>query len=63
MNIGKNIKAMRQEYNKSAKDIAVECGVQPQTVYAWEAGRIKISLKHLVEIADLFEVPLDELVK
>ncbi|WP_212508642.1 helix-turn-helix domain-containing protein [Litoribacterium kuwaitense] len=57
-----NLQRIRQEHNVSRQAIADQLGLTPQAYGNYENGRRQPSLSILCQLADLFNVSLDELV-
>lgn len=62
MSIGKNIKRLRESQGMSQIDLAAITGVTDKAVSTWESDLKIPRLKVLIQIADYFDVTLDELV-
>ena len=58
---GNNIERLRTEYGISYKDIQYACGVSFQAVYKWMRGVNLPSIDHLVILADMLDVTVDDL--
>ena len=63
MNIGKKLKEKRQEANLTQKELAEILHVSRQTISSWEVGRTYPDLDVLVAISELYDTPLDDLLK
>ncbi|WP_050636727.1 helix-turn-helix domain-containing protein [Candidatus Stoquefichus sp. SB1] len=63
MKLQENLTVLRKQKGFSQEDLAYQLGVSRQSVSKWESGISVPELERLIEIADLFEVTLDELVK
>lgn len=63
MDIGKKLKQKRQEANLTQKELAEILHVSRQTVSSWEVGRTYPDLDVLVAISELYDTPLDDLLK
>lgn len=61
MSIAKNIKVLREHRNMSQNDLAKLLQVTDRAVSAWETGVKEPRIKNLRKIADLFDLPLPEL--
>ena len=61
MNIGKNIKQLRQQRNLTQEQIALQLGVSYQAVSKWENDANTPDIELLPKIADLFDVSIDSL--
>lgn len=63
MDIGKKLKEKRLEANYTQKDLAEILNVSRQTISSWEVGRTYPDLDVLIAISDLYNTPLDDLLK
>lgn len=61
MNIGNNIKQLRQQKNLTQKQVAEKLGVSSQAVSKWENNVNTPDIALLPEIAELFGVSIDAL--
>lgn len=61
MDIGENIKAVREHHNMSQSDFAKLLNMTASAVSAWELGTREPRIKNLRQIADLFQIPMSEL--
>lgn len=59
--LNQNIKDLRMKKNLSQADFALELGVSQAQVSHWERGIVP-GLTYLIQMADYFDVSLDELV-
>ena len=60
-NTGRNIKDICREHGVSVDDIADKLGVSVQTIYSWFSARKMPTVDHLIELADVLGVTVDEL--
>lgn len=49
--------------NLGAEKLAALLDVSVQTVYSWFSGIKKTTIEHMVELADILEVSIDEIIK
>ena len=63
MDVGKNIRNLRLEHDMSMKDLAAKLGVADSAICRWENNQAKLTLDMAVKIADLFGIPMEELVR
>lgn len=63
MDIGKKLKEKREEANLTQKELAEILHVSRQTISSWEVGRTYPDLDVLVAISELYDTPLDDLLK
>ena len=63
MKLYENLSSLRKQKGYSQEEFAYLLGVSRQSVSKWESGASIPELERLVEIANIFEVSLDELVK
>lgn len=61
MTIGENIKRLRMEKNMSQEQLAEALSVSRQSVSKWETGKNNPDMDKLIQLANLFEVPILEL--
>lgn len=61
MDIGENIKAVREHHNMSQSDFAKLLNMTASAVSAWELGTREPRIKNLRQITDLFQIPMSEL--
>ncbi|MHB1798919.1 MAG: helix-turn-helix domain-containing protein [Vulcanimicrobiaceae bacterium] len=53
---GSKIRALRRRLGLSARDFATFFGVRPETIYAWEEGRIRPSPDHATRLRALARI-------
>lgn len=58
MNIGENIKAVREHHNMSQNDFAKLLNMTASAVSAWELGTREPRVKNFRQIAELFQIPM-----
>ncbi|MEG0366635.1 MAG: helix-turn-helix transcriptional regulator [Coprobacillus sp.] len=63
MKLQDNLIQLRKQKGYSQEDLAYQLGVSRQSVSKWESGVSVPELDRLVEIADFYDVSLDELVR
>ncbi len=63
MDIGKKLKEKREERNLTQKELSEILHVSRQTISSWEVGRTYPDLDVLVAISELYDTPLDDLLK
>ncbi|MEG0276015.1 MAG: helix-turn-helix transcriptional regulator [Coprobacillus sp.] len=63
MKLQDNLIKLRKQKGYSQEELAYQLGISRQSVSKWESGVSLPELDRLVEIADLYEVSLDELVR
>lgn len=63
MDIGKKLKVKRTEADLTQKELAEILHVSRQTISSWEVGRTYPDLDVLVAISELYDTPLDDLLK
>ena len=61
MKFDENLREFRKEKGYSQEELSVKLGVTRQTVSKWENGSAMPDLKKLTELAEFFEVSMDEL--
>jgi len=55
------VKTLRKERHMTQKQVAAELGIRYTAYQAYEYGKSEPNLDHLLQLADLFDVTLDEL--
>lgn len=63
IDIGKKLKEKREERNLTQKELSEILHVSRQTISSWEVGRTYPDLDVLVAISELYDTPLDDLLK
>lgn len=61
-NITQSIKLLRKNNNLSQAHLGRALGVSRSKISSWELGRRELSLKDAVQVANFFNVSLDDLV-
>ena len=59
--LGKRLRELRVKNEMSQEDVARAIGVSPQAISKWETGKSDPEIGSLIPLADLFHVPVDEL--
>ena len=57
----KTIRELRDEHGWTQLELAVKVGVTPLTVYNWERGKYEPSASKLRQIAQAFDVSMDDI--
>ncbi|RPK04765.1 helix-turn-helix domain-containing protein [Priestia endophytica] len=63
MNLGEQLKDLREKHNMSREDLAQKMNVSRQAVYKWETNKDYPDIDNLIRLSDLYEVTLGELIK
>lgn len=63
LNLGEQLKRLREEKNLSREELAQEMNVSRQAVYKWESNKGYPDIENLIKLSDLYNVTLDELIK
>ncbi|PFM64626.1 transcriptional regulator [Bacillus cereus] len=63
MNLGSQLKKLRESKNFSQEDVARKVGVTRQAVYKWESNKSYPDIDNLILLSELYEVTIDELIK
>lgn len=63
MNIGEQLKNLREQHSMSREELAQKMNIARQSVYKWEMNRGYPSIDNLIRLSDLYKVTLDELIK
>ena len=60
---GKRIENLRKESGFSVSELQEHLGFNtPQSIYKWQKGKVVPTVDHLVALASLFEVTMDEII-
>lgn len=62
MPLNKKIKELRKERNMSQEELAELIDVTRQAVTKWERGASSPDMKHLIQIATIFNVPIEKII-
>lgn len=60
--IAKRVRKLRLSKGMTQDDLAEKCHVTRQAVSNWEMGKTSISVEYLMVLAELFDVPIDEII-
>ena len=60
--LGQNLKDMRIRNKYNQEDIAEQLGVTKQTISNWEKGKRTPDINHLIKLANIYQVTLDNLI-
>ncbi len=63
MTLGENLKDLRKAKGIGQDILAEELNVSVKTISHWETGYSEPSVAQLIQLAEFFEVSIDELVK
>lgn len=63
MNLSSNIVRVRKLNNMSQNELANRLKVSRQTIYNWENNKSLPDLFNMVKISEMFDVPIDSLIK
>lgn len=63
MNISNKIQKLRKSYGWSQEEMAEKLSVSRQAVGKWESGQSFPEINKLIEISDIFAVPVDRLIR
>lgn len=56
-----NLKSIRKQHHIRQKDLATAIGVSPKIVYKWENGSATPSIRAVLLIAHVLNIPVDRL--
>ena len=56
-----NLAKIRKKHNLSQNDIAQILGTTQQTINRYENGQVDMSVTRFIELADFYQISLDEL--
>ena len=62
MDFSDNLKALRKEYGVGQGTVAEALNTTVKTISHWETGYTEPSIAQLIQLADFFDISLDELV-
>ena len=62
MKLAQSLRAARESAGKSQTEIAITLGIQRTQYIRYEKGEREIPVHHLVALADLYGLTLDELI-
>ncbi|WP_018921740.1 helix-turn-helix transcriptional regulator [Salsuginibacillus kocurii] len=63
MELGSQLKRLREEYNMSQEELSKKLGVSRQAVYKWESNKGYPDIENLIELSEIFNVTIDEIIK
>ncbi|PEC23719.1 helix-turn-helix domain-containing protein [Bacillus cereus] len=63
MNLGEQIKKLRESKGFSQEDVAKKIGVTRQAVYKWENDKSCPDIENLILLSEMYNVTLDKLIK
>ncbi|CKG37984.1 transcriptional regulator [Streptococcus pneumoniae] len=63
MNLGEQLKKLRESKGFSQEDVAKKIGVTRQAVYKWENDKSYPDIDNLILLSEMYNVTLDELIK
>lgn len=61
--LGNKLKSLRVQSNYTQKEIAEKLIITPQTISKWELGVSSPSIEMLIQLADLYNVSVDEMIR
>ncbi len=62
-NLAENLKALREQYGYTLKDVAKQLGITYQSYHAYERGLTVPTLQNFIKLAKLYDVSLDDLIE
>lgn len=63
MKFNENLIELRKQKGYSQEELAYQLGVSRQSISKWESGLSIPELERIIELADLFEISIDDLVR
>lgn len=57
------LKELRKQSKKTAAEVAAALGIAVSTYYGYEHGLRRISLEHVLTLAELYDVTADEIIR
>ncbi|MDD5773762.1 MAG: helix-turn-helix domain-containing protein [bacterium] len=61
--IGLNLRRVREQNGFTQEAIAKKLGVSRQAVCMWESGKREVSVSKLIEVAEIFNMSIDEIIR
>lgn len=61
MNIGEKLKELRLSYNLTQSDLAIKLCISRVNYTRYENGKVRPDYETLINIADFYDISLDEL--
>jgi transcriptional regulator with XRE-family HTH domain len=61
MNIGDNLKVIRNKKNISQQDVADYLGIDRKTYVSWESGSVEIKSSYIPKLAEYLQVEINDL--
>ncbi len=62
MKFSKNLKSLRSSCGVGQKQLAEKLNISLKTISHWETGYSEPSIMQLIQLADYFDISIDELV-
>lgn len=63
MNLGEQLKSLREQHNMSREELAQQMNVSRQAVYKWETNKGYPDIDNLIKLSELYDITLDKLIK
>lgn len=63
MSFKDNLKNLRMEKSLSQKQLAEKLNITLKTISHWETGYTEPSIAQMIQLADIFKITIDELIK
>ena len=63
MNVGEQLRHLREHHQMSREELAQEMNASRQAIYKWETNKSYPAIDNLIQLSELYEVTLDELIK
>ncbi len=61
-NLGEELKYQRILRNKTLKQVETDTGISNSNLSRWECGKVLLNIDFCIQLADYYEISLDELV-
>src|SRR5699024_448916 len=63
MELGNQLKKLREEHQLSQESLAVKVNVSRQAIYKWKNNKGYPDIENLIVISDIFDVTIDEIIR
>lgn len=63
MELGNQLKRLREKHNMSQEDLSKRLNVSRQAIYKWESNKGYPDIENLIELSDIFNVTIDEIIR
>lgn len=63
MEVGSQLKKLREKHNMSQEDLSKRLNVSRQAIYKWESNKGYPDIENLIALSDIFNVTIDEIIR